>query len=126
MSENKKLKPKHIGYSGQREFCRNNKHTYIERFVGEPHLMCNYPFPDIHHKKGVCRASTCTDMREIPAEISDADLENELAKEISASDAEGKKVPTCDEVDQNTLADSGEGQEADHVDSTIMPSPSND
>jgi hypothetical protein len=111
----KKARLKHVGYAAQREFCRNNKHTYIERFVGEPVTMCNYPFPSIHHKKGVCRASTCTDMREIPAEISDADLENELSK-----------VPSCDEVDLNTLADSGEGKIEEHIDSTIMPAPSNE
>jgi hypothetical protein len=54
-------------------------------------------------------------MREIPAEISDADLENELSK-----------VPSCDEVDLNTLADSGEGKIEEHIDSTIMPAPSNE
>jgi hypothetical protein len=73
MEKVKKARAKHIGFSGQREFCRNNDHTYTEKFGGEQVLMCNYPFPDIHHKKGVCRANTCTDMREIPQEITDAD-----------------------------------------------------
>jgi len=69
----KKTRAKHVGYAGQREFCRNNKHTYIEKFNGDPVLMCNYPFSDPYHKKGVCRAATCTDMRQIPKEITDAD-----------------------------------------------------
>lgn len=109
----KKARVKHVGYAGQREFCRNNKHTYVEKFKGDPVLMCNYPFPDIHHKKGVCRANTCTDMREIPSEISDMDAENELAKEIAEDDLATQNIGV-------------ERTGADHVDSTIMPSPSNE
>jgi hypothetical protein len=54
--------------------------------------MCGYPSSDPEFKKGFCKAATCTSIREIPDEIVEAD-----------------KVPTCEEVDQTTLADSGEG-----------------
>jgi hypothetical protein len=49
--------------------------------------MCNYPFDLKEHKKGVCRASTCTDMRKTLAEdlsaISSLDevVKDETAKE---------------------------------------------
>ncbi len=88
-----KKRSKHVGFAGQREFCRNNKHTYMEKFDGlQPVLMCNYPFIDPYHKKGVCRANTCTDMREIPEEITEAD--SALSKDITASDkVEGSETP---------------------------------
>jgi hypothetical protein len=94
MEAKKKVRAKHVGFSGQREFCRNNEHTYTEKFSGEQVLMCNYPFPDIFHKKGVCRANTCTDMREIPQEITEADAaavkgsEGVLDEEIKAVEDE--------------------------------------
>ncbi len=120
---------KHVGFAAQREFCRNNKHTYTEKFKDgvvantlEPVLMCNYPFPDPYHKKGVCRANTCTDMREIPEEIVYADEKIEVPQEgqntpgeVVETVPEERKVPTCDELDANTLADSGD-----------MPCPSNE
>ncbi len=69
----KKVRSKHIGYGAQREQCRLNKYTYIEKVNGAPILFCNYPFPEPEHKKGLCKAGTCTDMREIPAGIVAAD-----------------------------------------------------
>jgi DNA-directed RNA polymerase subunit L len=98
MEKVKKVRSKHVGYAAQREFCRNNNHTYTEKLnsltklivCGEAVLMCNYPFPDPYHKKGVCRASTCTDMREIPAEITEAD--EALSSQISAS-----QIPASEE-----------------------------
>ncbi len=106
---------KHVGFVAQREFCRNNKHTYMEKFSGDSVLMCNYPFPDPYHKKGVCRANACTDMREIPEEIVYADEKIEVPqdgentpKEVVETVPEKRKVPTCDELDANTLSDSGD------------------
>ncbi len=65
-----KTKSKHVSFQAQREQCRLNKYTYIEKCGSckAPVLMCNYPFLDPSHKKGVCRASTCTDMRKTLAE----------------------------------------------------------
>jgi hypothetical protein len=117
MEKKKKVRAKHIGFSGQREFCRNNDHTYTEKFGGEQVLMCNYPFPDIHHRKGVCRANTCTDMREIPAEITEADAADVIIppltdpvvveRVITHADeneepikAAERDVPTCEEVEE--------------------------
>ena len=111
MEKQKKVRAKHVGYAGQREFCRNNGHTYTEKFTEQTVLMCNYPFPDIHHKKGVCRANTCTDMREIkavevPQEIIEADKE-----EDSMFDS-NNDVPNCDQLDTN-LAEAGVGKDDD-------------
>lgn len=62
-------KSKHVSFPNQREQCRLNKFTYTEKCgCGIVTLMCNYPFADPKHKKGVCRASTCTDMRKTLAE----------------------------------------------------------
>jgi hypothetical protein len=62
-------KGKHVSFPAQREQCRLNKFTYTEKCsCGIITLMCNYPFDDPKHKKGVCRASTCTDMRKTLAE----------------------------------------------------------
>ncbi len=85
MSETKKSRPKHISFQQQREQCRLNKFTYIEKCGGckTPVLMCNYPFESPVHKKGVCKASTCTDMRTIPPEIVQAD-EKEVEKATEA------------------------------------------
>ncbi len=75
----KKVRSKHIGYNAQREQCRLNKYTYTEKIGGSanqsavPVLFCNYPFSDPSHKKGLCKASTCTDMREIPDDVVAAD-----------------------------------------------------
>ncbi len=118
----KKARSKHIGYGAQREQCRLNKYTYTEKVNGVFTLFCNYPFPQPEHKKGLCKANTCTDMREIPADVVAADE---------------KVVPTCKELDANTLADSGEGKEVQHSmgleeetfsseDQTEMPCPTNE
>ncbi len=72
MTEKAKRK-KHVSYQAQREQCRLNKYTYEEKIGGAPYLMCNYPFPSPNHKKGLCKANLCTDMREIPDDIVDAD-----------------------------------------------------
>lgn len=108
----KKARSKHVGFSAQREQCRLNKYTYTEKINGLPVLLCNYPFPQPEHKKGVCRANTCTDMREIPDDIVDADnTESSLSGVVPMTlVVEDGKVPNCDELDQKTLADSGEGQ----------------
>lgn len=76
----KKIRSKHIGYNAQREQCRINKYTYIEKINGVPYLFCNYPFPQPEHKKGICKAGTCTDMREIPHDVvaADEDVNNTL------------------------------------------------
>jgi hypothetical protein len=66
-------KKKHVSYPQQREQCRLNKFTYEEKIGTQRYLMCNYPFPQPVHKKGLCKASLCTDMREIPDDILAAD-----------------------------------------------------
>jgi hypothetical protein len=120
----KKTRAKHVGYAAQREFCRNNKHTYIEKFDGDPILMCMYPFPDPYHKRGVCRANTCTDMREIPQDITVEDEEAIKAADDSAQDTiclEVEPVRTEDDV-----YSSGIGEPTTDLDTTHMPCPSND
>ncbi len=69
---------KYTSFANQRESCRLDKKTYVEKVNGEAVLFCNYPFTDPTHKKGLCLARTCTDLREIPQEVVDADA---LAKE---------------------------------------------
>jgi hypothetical protein len=71
---------KYESFATQRESCRLNKYAYTEKIdlaggAKLPVLFCNYPFGDPHHKKGVCKASTCTDMRAVPQEVVIADLE---------------------------------------------------
>ncbi len=108
-----KSRNKYVSFPQQREQCRLNKYTYIEKCGSckTPVLMCNYPFGDPKHKKGVCKASTCTDLRTIPADIIEAD-ETE------------KEVPTCDELDKTTLADSGPGNtEEGEVEKINKPNP---
>ncbi len=91
MSE-KKTRSKHIGYNAQREQCRLNKYTYIENIsslggsIKMPVLFCNYPFSQPEHKKGLCKASTCTDMREIPDDVVLADSKIEVPQD-------GKNTP---------------------------------
>ncbi len=102
----KKVRGKHIGYGAQREQCRLNKYTYIEKINGTPVLFCNYPFTDPTHKKGLCKASTCTDMREIPADILAADEKVEVPGE-------------AEPVDETKT-------EETHVDKTVMPNPKNE
>ncbi len=75
MAEKKTNRKKHISYPKQREQCRLNKHTYIEKCdtCGQKFLMCAYPSSDPDFKKGFCKASTCTTIREIPDEVVEAD-----------------------------------------------------
>ena len=97
-----KGKSKYVSFAAQREQCRLNKFTYTERCgCGIVSLMCNYPFDDPKHKKGMCRASTCTDMRKTLA----GDVDEILNEAAPVKD----EVPTCNELDNNTLADSGSG-----------------
>ncbi len=77
-------KSKHVSFPAQREQCRLNKFTYTEKCsCGMVTLMCNYPFPEPTHKKGICRANTCTDMRKTLAE----DI-NEISEETFDEGAE--------------------------------------
>jgi hypothetical protein len=125
----KKVRPKHFGYGAQREFCRNNKHTYIEKFSGDPVLMCNYPFTDPFHKKGVCRASTCTDMREIPSEITTAD---EASEPIAHKGEPGDELSSTAMDDAASTDTDNAGKEEPELqpeepkDTSFMPCPSND
>lgn len=134
MEVKKKVRAKHVGFAAQREFCRNNDHTYTEKFSGEAVLFCNYPFPDPYHKKGVCRANTCTDMREIPQEITEAD------EGVTHNGAPGDDL-TDEEIDDaanEALTYSAGGQdeelqpgapdeELEKVEAdTLMPCPSNE
>lgn len=117
----KKVRTKHVGYAAQREFCRNNKHTYIEKFSGDPVLMCNYPFPDPYHKKGVCRANTCTDMREIP------DVDPVAHKGESGDDLTDKVLDDVAAIDADNAETAGEElQPEESKIETIMPCASND
>lgn len=86
MTTDKKVRSKHIGYSAQREQCRLNKYTYIEKINGAAVLFCNYPFDAPGHKKGLCKAGTCTDMREIPADVVAADVKVEVPEEVKPED----------------------------------------
>ena len=83
---------KHVSFPNQREQCRLNKFTYTEKCTcGIVTLMCNYPFTDPKHKKGVCRASTCTDMRKTLADDINAISGEEVVKEEEpVTDAAGK------------------------------------
>lgn len=101
--EAKKARKKYVGFSAQREQCRLNKYTYTEKCsCGMVTLMCNYPFTEPAHKKGVCRANTCTDMRTLPDEIVEAD------RELSGSPAETDEAPALTE-DANKEATYEEG-----------------
>ncbi len=92
----KKVRGKHIGYGAQREQCRLNKYTYIEKINGAPVLFCNYPFTEHDHKKGLCKAGTCTDMREIPADVVAADDK----VEVPGEKAETSKTKPFNEAGQ--------------------------
>ncbi len=75
---------KYTSYPAQREVCRLNKgQTYTEVVGGAKLLFCNYPFTNPHHRKGLCKASTCTDLRQIPQEIVDIDEEASKTTEDS-------------------------------------------
>ncbi len=89
-----KVRSKHIGFSAQREQCRLNKYTYTEKITDISGkntmsiLFCNYPFTDPTHKKGICKASTCTDMREIPADVVAADAaDSEVVSGVDGEDS---------------------------------------
>ncbi len=101
MTENK-VRGKHIGYGAQREQCRLNKYTYIEKINGAPVLFCNYPFSAPEHKKGLCKAGTCTDMRSIPADVVAADMADVILKPsdpVEFRDVDGNVVPADDKVE---------------------------
>jgi hypothetical protein len=89
-------RPKHVSFAKQREWCRLNKHTYTEKCGNckTPILMCNYPFINPDHKKGFCKASTCTDMREIAEtpeeEVPQAILDAEKEEAEMADKQEGQ------------------------------------
>ena len=110
MAEKKNGRSKHVSYPAQREQCRLNKHTYIEKCgtCGQKHLMCNYPFPQPDHKKGFCKAVTCTDMRTIPEEIVEADEEE---KGVEDEGITHKVEPGDDLTDE--LMDEAAGSEAE-------------
>lgn len=112
MSEKKRSK--HIGFNAQREQCRLNKYTYTEKVNSIPVLFCNYPFPQPEHKKGICRANTCTDMREIPDDVVDADNSESSLSDVvpvpESDDAVGKEVTDNDGETIKVPTDSGEGQ----------------
>ncbi len=119
----KKARGKHIGYTAQREQCRLNKYTYIEKINGAGILFCNYPFDTATHKKGLCKASTCTDMREIPSDILAAD---ETPKPMTLV-IEDDKVEVPGEVTEGIKPVGDELQtEETHVDKTGMPNPKNE
>ncbi len=92
MTETKRSK--HISYGAQREQCRLNKYTYIEKINGIPVLFCNYPFTNATHKKGLCKASTCTDMREIPADVVAADQSSKNTPETVEPTAGENSIET--------------------------------
>ncbi len=95
---------KHVSFPNQREQCRLNKFTYTEKCTcGIVTLMCNYPFPDPKHKKGVCRASTCTDMRKT------------LADDINAISGEDAVEEPVTEAAPVTDAPSKDGEQSGEV-----------
>lgn len=110
----KKARSKHIGYNAQREQCRLNKYTYIEKINGVPVLFCNYPFGDPTHKKGLCKAGTCTDMREIPGDVLAAD------NDIAARDAQEQ------EAYEASHREAQEPYDKSVEDTTDMPCPRNE
>jgi hypothetical protein len=93
-----KTKSKYISFAKQREWCRLNKYTYTEKCgCGVISLMCNYPFDVSSHKKGMCRASTCTDMRKQVAE----DVNEILSEETPRTE---ESVPTvCSREDERII-----------------------
>jgi hypothetical protein len=95
-------KKKHVSFPQQREQCRLNKFTYIEKVgsLKEPLLFCNYPFPEPTHKKGICKASLCTDMREIPDDILAAD-----DKEAATAEPVEHKGEAGDNLSDETMED---------------------
>ena len=108
-SQQKPIRKKYVSFAAQREQCRLNKYTYTETCdCGKVTLMCNYPFPDPTHRKGCCRANTCTDMRTLPDEIVEADKEqvtNEAPKpgagvdDDGGTDAKASEEPVGKEAD---------------------------
>lgn len=80
-----KQRKKHISFAAQRERCRLNKWTYVEKCpdCDTKILMCGYPSTDHEFKHGFCKASTCTSIREIPDEVTKADMEMVESKETN-------------------------------------------
>lgn len=100
-----KGKNKYVSFAAQREQCRLNKFTYTEKCsCGIVSLMCNYPFGTANHKKGMCRASTCTDMRKTLA----ADVDEILSEETPMEAVKDESS----QVEGTTRTDS-EAQEAE-------------
>jgi hypothetical protein len=95
---------KHVSYAKQREVCRLAKFTYEEKCstCSQNFLMCNFPFPEPDHKKGFCRASTCTDMREIPDMVVEADKQ-----EGQSPVSTGPGGEQTEALEETKLADSG-------------------
>ncbi len=99
-------KGKYVSFANQREQCRLNKYTYEDKCeCGIITLMCNYPFSDPKHKKGKCRASTCTDMRKTLAEDikAIAGMEADVIKDDIAQLAHKESTPEA--VDTAAVVD---------------------
>jgi hypothetical protein len=112
---------KYDSFATQREKCRNNGYAYTEKIdladgYKMPVLFCNYPFEDPSHKKGLCVAKTCTDLRKkpAPAPTQDADVPPEVLKADKEQETEALKS-NCDKEDTTTLSDynaeEGRGEE---------------
>jgi hypothetical protein len=114
---------KYDSFASQREKCRNNGYAYTEKIdladgYKMPVLFCNYPFEDPSHKKGLCVAKTCTDLRKkpAPAPTQDADVPPEVLKADKEQESGiehgsdkivlgAEKTPTCDKEGATTLSD---------------------
>jgi hypothetical protein len=111
-----KGKSKYVSFAAQREQCRLNKYTYTEKCACDiVTLMCNYPFSETTHKKGVCRANTCTDMRKTLATdideinsqgepVKDEEPGAELTKEVDEQIAHEEAETSLDEVAKENAA----------------------
>lgn len=95
-------KGKHVSFPNQREQCRLNKYTYTEKCAcGILTLMCNYPFEDPKHKKGICRANTCTDMRKTLAGDVDA-IEETMAPSTEEKLGDDALIDAKDNIASDT------------------------
>lgn len=96
----KTVSKKRIGFNMQREQCRMNNYTYIEKVSGLRVLFCNYPFDERTHRKGICKASTCTDMREIPEDVltADSNIEDQTTPIF-------KEEPSRESIDEDPRQD---------------------
>lgn len=116
------VKSKHVSFPNQREQCRLNKFTYTEKCTcGTITLMCNYPFEDPKHKKGVCRASTCTDMRktladDVEAIASEETFDDGAEKVTELMGADGEAGSLAEGTELAKEADAQAESEAAHED----------